>query len=651
MSRSKKSKPNVTDREEIINTFTKTMSAMREKFSNMTITCQGKRFTANAALLSAHSEVFAAMLAHDTKEANDRNIEIVDAEPDTVEAFLVFLYEFKLPPLNVEMAANLMLMGDKYNVPSLVAGCRSYFSKNLREDDLVKAAILGYLCKEDGVKDAAISMMGKVVGPLSTLKDWKKLEAHPALALEIADRVTRMKQQEVEKQLKSATKTSDSGFGTTTMSSNGHPPFSLDIRQPLLAMGANISEVGEDKRSFYALNRARSATPLIPQPSAAAAGNIAPKYSSAESMVFARREERPRSASLDRGPTVPWGGRMRTATAPPTSSPQISLAPQINALRLKPHGRRPQRLRAGISAAVLTNGEVEIDFEIKKKSMRMRVSKDGWNISVDKRAQGQDEVESYTYKSLPKCYWQKYNILAKVVRHWRESTSKVTFYPEDARCDLMENEPVANFKVAFSDGTKINYCSATGQITYKASEKTSSLTFSYPLTTSSIDKGILVYLKNFEKWHSLCKTMEKHSSDTSNECFPVVLGRKAKSPATSTSTVSAATTTVTTTTVAPPPAPSTATGLSRLSISVSAALNVSHISRHSQERGAYRVYTFPDGTVLEMPKDTTDSKFRYRNRRGQWETNFPQESVEMQEKMNQIEAQMYKSRNKLQQQN
>ena len=51
-------------------TFTKTMSAMRNKFSDMTITCQGKGFPANAAFLSAHSEVFAAMLAHDTREAN-----------------------------------------------------------------------------------------------------------------------------------------------------------------------------------------------------------------------------------------------------------------------------------------------------------------------------------------------------------------------------------------------------------------------------------------------------------------------------------------------------------------------------------------------------------------------------------------------------
>jgi len=441
---------------------------------------------------------------------------------------------------------------------------------------------------------------------------------------------------------------SDSGFGTTTMSSNGHPPFSStrqwpDIRQPLLG---NISEVSEDKRTFYGLSRARSATPIIPQ-LAAAAGNIAPN---AESMAFAQREERPRSASLDRGPATPWGGRMRTATAPPTSSPQLSLAPQINARRLKPQ-RRPQRIRAGISAAVLTNNEVEVEFEIKKKSgrienVRLRVSEDGWIISVDKKAQGQDELECYTYKSLPKCYWQKHNILAKVVQRWRETTPKVTFSTEIARCDLMENEPVANFKVAFSDGTKIDYYSATGQITYKASEKTSSLTFSYPLTKSSIDKGILVYLKNFEKWHELCKTMEKQNTDNSKEwsveCFPVVTGRKAKSLATSTSTMSAATTTATTTKAAPLPAPSTASALSRLSVSVSAAQDVSYISRHSQDRGAYRVYNFPDGTCLELPKDTSDTKLRYRNSRGQWETNDPQESSEMQEKMNLVVNQMYK---------
>ena len=81
-------------------------------------------------------QVFAAMLEHDTKEASDHKIEIVDAEPDTVEAFLGFLYEPKLPRLDVEHASSLMMMADKYNVHTLVTACRVYLSNNLRAENL-----------------------------------------------------------------------------------------------------------------------------------------------------------------------------------------------------------------------------------------------------------------------------------------------------------------------------------------------------------------------------------------------------------------------------------------------------------------------------------------------------------------------------------
>ena len=61
---------------------------------------------------------------------------------------------------------------------------------------------------------------------------------------------------------------------------------------------------------------------------------------------------------------------------------------------------------------------------------------------------------------------------------------------------------------------------------------------------------------------------------------------------------------------------------------------VSHVSRQSTpERGSYRVYTFPDGTVLEVPKNTNDSVCRYRNREYRWETNEFETSDEMYEKL------------------
>ena len=141
--------------------------------------------------INLSSQVFAAMLTHDMKESNGGKIEITDAEPETVEMFLGYLYESELPPLNVEQASNLILMADKYNVRALVTACQDYLLKNLKNDNLVQVLILGYLCKQDGLKDAAISMMCKNVGPLDELKDWSKLRGYPELLFECLPRVQR----------------------------------------------------------------------------------------------------------------------------------------------------------------------------------------------------------------------------------------------------------------------------------------------------------------------------------------------------------------------------------------------------------------------------------------------------------------------------
>ena len=123
------------------------------------------------------------------KEANDRKIEIEDAEPDTVEAFLGYLYEPKVLHLEAELASNLMSMADKYNVHTLVKACQGYLCDNLRADNLVQVAIVGHLCGDEELKDAAISMMIRKVGNLRSLKDWKKVAGYPELFMEIAEQM------------------------------------------------------------------------------------------------------------------------------------------------------------------------------------------------------------------------------------------------------------------------------------------------------------------------------------------------------------------------------------------------------------------------------------------------------------------------------
>ena len=133
------------------------------------------------------------MLSHDTKEANGGKIEIEDAEPDTVEMFLGYLYESELPPLNTEKASNLMMIADKYNIHALVTACQGFLLINLKVDNVVQVGILGYLCKRDELKDAAISMMCRKIGPLGKLKDWSELKKYPEFLMEIAEEIAAKK--------------------------------------------------------------------------------------------------------------------------------------------------------------------------------------------------------------------------------------------------------------------------------------------------------------------------------------------------------------------------------------------------------------------------------------------------------------------------
>ena len=170
------------------------MSSLRDKaatenFSDLTISCQGKTFPVHKAILSARSNVFAAMLMHDTKEAKEQRIEIEDVDPDTMEIFLEYIYGSKLPCLDKEQAYSLMIMGDKYNVGTLMQACQLYLLNNLQASNLVQVAILGYLVKDEKLKNAAISKMSGDVGPLRKLQDWSKLRNYPDLALDIADQV------------------------------------------------------------------------------------------------------------------------------------------------------------------------------------------------------------------------------------------------------------------------------------------------------------------------------------------------------------------------------------------------------------------------------------------------------------------------------
>ena len=159
--------------------------------SDFTIVCKDKTFPVHSAFLCARSNVFKAMLTNETKEAKERKVEIKDVSPEVLELFLRFLYESKMPDLDATKPhpVELYKMAHKYDVQALWTACRLYILRFLHPGNLVTCAILGHIYNDDELKNAATSLMGKEVGPLSDLKNWDNLAKLPTLSLEIADRI------------------------------------------------------------------------------------------------------------------------------------------------------------------------------------------------------------------------------------------------------------------------------------------------------------------------------------------------------------------------------------------------------------------------------------------------------------------------------
>ena len=168
-------------------------AAMRKSglMSDITIVCEGVRLPAHKAVLSARSEVFAAMFSHKENMENQQNeVLIDDVDIDTMEKFLTFLYEAALPEdMDFDGFAYLLKVGDKYQVDSLTQTCAAKLAENICTDNAVQAAIIGFLCNNDSMKIKAIeAIVNRDKGvTLSSMKGYKELRSYPDLFTEIVD--------------------------------------------------------------------------------------------------------------------------------------------------------------------------------------------------------------------------------------------------------------------------------------------------------------------------------------------------------------------------------------------------------------------------------------------------------------------------------
>eukprot|EP00928_Gymnodinium_smaydae_P043609 TRINITY_DN29181_c0_g1_i1.p1 TRINITY_DN29181_c0_g1~~TRINITY_DN29181_c0_g1_i1.p1 ORF type:complete len:390 (-),score=65.36 TRINITY_DN29181_c0_g1_i1:358-1377(-) len=94
-----------------------------KQFTDCTVVCGGESTECHRAVLAAGSAVFNAMLQTGMKEGSEQKIEIKDASPQVVEAFLRFMYtgDLKVSPSDKAQLAEVLALANLYQVKELIA--------------------------------------------------------------------------------------------------------------------------------------------------------------------------------------------------------------------------------------------------------------------------------------------------------------------------------------------------------------------------------------------------------------------------------------------------------------------------------------------------------------------------------------------------
>ena len=140
--------------------------------ADVKIICNGKHFMAHKALLSARSDVFAALFSHKgTKEDESGQVHIDDCDHETMEMFLSYMYEDAAPPADAtfEVAKQLMNIANKYNVLTLKKKCGRILLAHLNEENAVQIDMLGELYNMDALIKAAKNVIASSEKSLGNL--------------------------------------------------------------------------------------------------------------------------------------------------------------------------------------------------------------------------------------------------------------------------------------------------------------------------------------------------------------------------------------------------------------------------------------------------------------------------------------------------
>ncbi|CAN6197434.1 unnamed protein product [Urochloa humidicola] len=140
---------------------------------------------AHRVILASRSPVFRAMLENEMEESRSGIIKIYDVSYDVLRAFVHYMYTAEAL-LDEQMASDLLVLAEKYEVKHLKAYCEKFITSKVNNDNAISHYAFAHRHSAKQLLEASLSVLMENMSTLADREEYKDLvEKDPRLIVEI----------------------------------------------------------------------------------------------------------------------------------------------------------------------------------------------------------------------------------------------------------------------------------------------------------------------------------------------------------------------------------------------------------------------------------------------------------------------------------
>ncbi|CAA7057728.1 unnamed protein product [Microthlaspi erraticum] len=146
--------------------------------------------TAHKAILVSRSRVFTAMLENETEESRSGIVRISDVSYDALRTFVSFLYTTEVC-LDEQMASQLLVVSDKFEVTHLNDRCEKYLVTKLTPENSLMAYVFAQQYNAKHLSNAALTHILDNMDKISKTEEYMELKKRdPHLVVDMYEAYT-----------------------------------------------------------------------------------------------------------------------------------------------------------------------------------------------------------------------------------------------------------------------------------------------------------------------------------------------------------------------------------------------------------------------------------------------------------------------------